>query len=212
MYNHFILAGIGGNPTMAIILVVVLVIVVGFVIFSSITGKKARKKEASQRKKVVRDEIKTYLFKVENTKNVSVEFEKVAARKGPEYKYRDVFDVIVNISAPKTAQIIDTRSYEIEGKTTKIDKKNYKTDWVVVGVTDLEETRRRVSISEKKVKLTKEEKSLFKKQEKEKLIEMKKQQKEELVTAKANRKNPSPADPEKEKLLKKSTVKFVPRR
>lgn len=207
-----------GSMTMTIVFGVVIVVVIVFVIVSTITGKKAQKKEQQKRKKVVRNEIKRYLAQVENKKNISVEFEKVAARRGAEYKYRDVFDVVVNILEPKTGAIVSTKAYEIEGLTTKIDKKNYNTDWTVNGEIDLDETRKRIAIAEKAVKLSKSEKAQIKSDDRAKTKEIKQTQKEDYKKMKSAKKDPVALEQqrkellEKQKLLKKTAVKFIPRR
>jgi hypothetical protein len=117
-----------GGTTGMIVMGLIVVVVLVFIIVSSITGKKARKKEQEKRKRVVKGEIKAYLAKVKNQKNISVDYEKVFARKGPEYRYRDIFDVVVRILSPKDGSVLETKSFEIEGITTKVSKKEYKTD------------------------------------------------------------------------------------
>ncbi|ATZ16400.1 hypothetical protein JN01_0559 [Entomoplasma freundtii] len=177
-----------GNPSMTIVLLVVLVVVIIFVIVTTITGRKASKKEKAKRYQEVRNQIKDYIATVEKRRNLRIEFEKVYARKGAEYKYRDVFDVIVELIEPKTNKVLEVRAYEIEGLTTKIDKKNYKTDWVVNGALELEETKRRIAIAEKEIKLTKSEKQLIRQEEKVREKELKAKEREELKTAKIDHK------------------------
>ncbi|AKU80035.1 hypothetical protein [Spiroplasma turonicum] len=194
---------------------VVIVIVLIFIVVSSITSKKAQKVEQQKRKKIVREEIKSYLSKSNNLKNVKLEYEKVYARKGPEYKYRDVFDVVVNIFEAKTNKLMATRSFEVEGITTKEGKKNYTTTWQVNKELELEDTRKRIAIAEKKVKLTKEEKKVLKEEEKLRLVEQKTQMKEELKTLKevnSKQKNDLESKHQIDKAIKDTTVKFIPRR
>ncbi|WP_339021543.1 hypothetical protein [Spiroplasma endosymbiont of Atherix ibis] len=198
-----------------IVIGVVVLVVLVFVIVSSITSKKAQKVEQQKRKKVVKEEIKNYLAKSQNIKNIKVEYEKVYARKGPEYKYRDVFDVVVQMYEPKTNKLISTNAYEVEGITTKSGKNNYVTAWQVNGEIDLENTKRRIAIAEKKVKLTKQEKVVLKKEEKEKAIEHKIQIKEEMKNIKEEKKNQKEnkdANLQMDKAIKATTVKFIPRR
>ncbi|AGR42006.1 hypothetical protein [Spiroplasma diminutum] len=198
-----------------IVIGVVVLVVLVFVIVSSITSKKAQKVEQQKRKKVVREEIKSYLAKTQNIKNIKVEYEKVYARKGAEYKYRDVFDVVVQMYEPKTNKLISVNAYEVEGITTKSGKNNYVTAWQVNGEIDLENTKRRIAIAEKKVKLTKQEKVVLKKEEKSKAVEHKIQVKEEIKNLKAEKKNQSKNDDvsaQMDKAIKATTVKFVPRR
>ncbi|AKX34389.1 hypothetical protein SLITO_v1c07660 [Spiroplasma litorale] len=198
-----------------VIIGVVIVIVLVFIVISSITSKKAQKVEQQKRKKIVREEIKSYLSKTNNLKNIKLEYEKVYARKGPEYKYRDVFDVVVNIYEAKTNSLMTTRSFEVEGITTKEGKKNYTTAWQVNKELELEDTRKRIAIAEKQVKLTKEEKKVLKDEEKIRLIEQKNQMKNEiknLKTEKEKQKKDVNATNQIDKALKETTVKFVPRR
>ncbi|WP_342268636.1 hypothetical protein [Spiroplasma endosymbiont of Aspidapion aeneum] len=202
-----------------IIIIVVVIIVLIFIIITSITGKKSQKIEQEKRKKVVRDEIKNYIYLNENRKNIRIEYENVIARKGGDYKYRDVFDVVISLFEPKKNTLIDTRSYEIEGLTQKVDKKNYQTVWQVNSRTDLEETRRKISIATKQIKLTKEEKKAIKQEEKAAAIEERKKEREELKLIKKAQKNPSldvGIDTEKlkkvDEVVKKTAVKFIPKR
>jgi ABC-type Na+ efflux pump permease subunit len=156
-----------GGTTGMIVMGLIVVVVLVFIIVSSITGKKARKKEQEKRKRVVKDEIKAYLAKVKNQKNISVDYEKVFARKGPEYRYRDIFDVVVRILSPKDGSVLETKSFEIEGITTKVGKKEYKTDWIVNKETDLDETQKNIAIAEKKIKLSKAEQKEIKQRNRE---------------------------------------------
>jgi type VI protein secretion system component VasK len=156
-----------GGTTGMIVMGLIVVVVLVFIIVSSITGKKARKKEQEKRKRVVKDEIKAYLAKVKNQKNISVDYEKVFARKGPEYRYRDIFDVVVRILSPKDGSVLETKSFEIEGITTKVSKKEYKTDWIVNKETDLDETQKNIAIAEKKIKLSKAEQKEIKQRNRE---------------------------------------------
>ncbi|ATZ18803.1 hypothetical protein ESOMN_v1c04210 [Williamsoniiplasma somnilux] len=199
--------------TMNIILIVVLLAVIVFVIVTTITGRKASKKEKAKRYQEVRDRIKQYLAKTENKKNLRVEFEKVYARKGAEYKYRDVFDVIVEIIEPKTNKIVEITAYEIEGITTKIDKKNYKTNWVVNTTLDLDETKKRIAIAEKEIKLTKEEKRTLKQEEKLREKEMREKERLEMKEAKiAAKQTKTNKNSEIERVTRKTGDKFVPTR
>lgn len=200
--------------TMNIILIAVLIIVIVFVIVTTITGRKASKKEKAQRYQAVREKIKSHLAHKEGKKNLRVEFEKVYARKGAEYKYRDVFDVIIEIIEPKTNKIIEIKAYEIEGITTKIDKKNYKTDWIVNGSLDLDDTKKRIAISEKEIKLTKEEKKALR--QTEKMREKELREKDRMITKEAKKASKNQPKGEREaelaKLAKQSGQKFVPTR
>ncbi|CBV67071.1 Putative Hypothetical transmembrane protein [Mycoplasma leachii 99/014/6] len=194
-------------------MIVLLVFVVGFVIWSTITGKKANKKEKEKRYNQVRSKIKEYILKNEHKKNLRIEFEKVYARKGAEYKYRDVFDVIVQLIEPKTQKIIEIRAYEVEGLTTKINKSQYNTEWIVNSQIDLEETKRRIAIGEKTIKLTKAEKQKLKEVEKMQAKKLAQQEKEQLKKAKEKQKSQKGSlDIYQERKLNISNKKFVPSR
>ncbi|AOG60268.1 hypothetical protein SHELI_v1c03130 [Spiroplasma helicoides] len=207
----------GGGATSGVIIGVIVLVIIVFIVVSSITSKKAQKKEQAKRKKVVKEEIKMYLAAEKKLKNIKIEYEKVYARKGPEYKYRDVFDVIVQIFEPKTNDLIQTSAYEVEGITTRADKKTYTTAWQVNGELDLDETKKRIAIAEKKIKLSKDERKVLKieevtkakeqrdklKQEQQKLKEQKAQQKSMGKTIESAR---------IDETIKSTAVKFVPKR
>ncbi|WP_338972911.1 hypothetical protein [Spiroplasma endosymbiont of Panorpa germanica] len=196
-----------------IIVIILLVVVIIFLIVTSITGKKAKKNEIKQRKKVVRDEIKNYIFQEEKRKNIRINFEQVFARKGPEYKYRDVFDVIVDIVEPKTNQVTEVKAYEIEGFPVRIDKKNTRIEWTVNREIDIEETRRRIAIAEKQIKLSKEEKKALKVEEASVLKERREQERLQYKEIKQKQKEEKKtAAPIADENIKKTTVKFVPKR
>ncbi|ACU78330.1 hypothetical protein [Mycoplasma mycoides] len=199
--------------TSTILMIVLLVFVVGFVIWSTITGKKANKKEKEKRYNQVREKIKEYILKNEHKKNLRIEFEKVYARKGAEYKYRDVFDVIVQLIEPKTQKVIEIRAYEVEGLTTKVNKSQYNTEWIVNSQIDLEETKRRIAIGEKTIKLTKAEKQKLKEVEKIQAKKLAQQEKEQLKKAKEKQKSQKGSlDIYQERKLNISNKKFVPSR
>ncbi|AXK51081.1 hypothetical protein [Spiroplasma alleghenense] len=196
-----------------IIVIILLVVVIIFLIVTTITGKKAKKNEIKQRKKVVRDEIKNYIFQEEKRKNLRINFEQVFARKGPDYKYRDVFDVIVDIVEPKTNQVTEVKAYEIEGFPVRIDKKNTRIEWTVNREIDIEETRRRIAIAEKQIKLSKEEKKALKQEEVSMMKEKREKERLEYKEIKQKQKEEKKVvTPVVDDKLKKSTVKFVPKR
>ncbi|WFQ91048.1 membrane protein [Mycoplasma feriruminatoris] len=199
--------------TSTILMIVLLVFVIGFVVWSTITGKKANKKEKEKRYNQVREKIKEYILVNENKKNLRIEFEKVYARKSAEYKYRDVFDVIVQLIEPKTQKIIETRAYEVEGLTTKVNKSQYNTEWMVNSQIDLEETKRRIAIGEKTIKLTKAEKQKLKEVEKMQAKKLALEEKEQLKKAKEKQKSQKGTiDIYQERKLNTTNKKFVPSR
>ncbi|QBQ07558.1 hypothetical protein SGLAD_v1c03590 [Spiroplasma gladiatoris] len=214
----FLADGLGGlfggsNVTTTIIFAVIVLVIIIFIVISSITSKKAQKKEQAKRKKVVKEEIKNYLSQTQNLKNIKLEYEKVYARKGPEYKYRDVFDVIVQMYEPKTNELIKTAAYEVEGMTTKADKKTYTTAWQVNKELDIEDTKKRIAIAEKKIKLSKEELKIMKAESLVKSREAKanlKAKEAKLKEVRAKEKaNPNVRVASE---LKATTVKFIPKR
>lgn len=205
-----------GSQTQFIILLVVLAAAIGFVIYSSIRAKKTSKKEKHRRYKEVRTQIKNYIAEIENKKNLRIEFEKVYARKGAEYKYRDVFDVIVELIEPKTNKIVAIRAYEIEGLTSKLDKKNFKTEWVVNGDLDLEETKRRIAIAEKEIKLSRDEKRKMHQEERSRDKEFKQKERAQIKLEKKTAKEVGKVSHEDknqiERINQNSLRKFVPHR
>lgn len=205
-----------GSQTQFIILLVVLAAAIGFVIYSSIRAKKASKKEKKRRYQEVRTQIKNYIAEIEKKKNLRIEFEKVYARKGAEYKYRDVFDVIVELIEPKTNKIIDVRAYEIEGLTSKIDKKNFKTEWVVNQNLDLVETKHRIAIAEKDIKLTRDEKRKMRREERTHDKEFKQREKAQAKIEKKALKNSASTGSETinkiDRVNQGNVNKFVPPR
>ncbi|QGS51789.1 hypothetical protein [Spiroplasma tabanidicola] len=203
----------GSSTTTTIIFAVIVLVIIIFIVISSITSKKAQKKEQAKRKKVVKEEIKNYLSQTQNQKNIKIEYEKVYARKGPEYKYRDVFDVIVQMYEPKTNELIKTAAYEVEGITTKADKKTYNTAWQVNKELDIEDTKKRIAIAEKKIKLSKEERKIMRAEEivrsKELRANLKAEEAKIKETQAKQKANPSLRVPDE---VKAATVKFIPKR
>ena len=204
----------GNSMTMNIILIVIVVAVIIFAVVSSVMGKKAQKLEREKRKKQVKDKIKQYIKETDNRKNLRLEYEKVIVRKGKEYKYRDIFDVIVDIYEARTNNFLEQKAFEIEGISKKISKKQYETTWTVNQEIDLEEAKRRINIIEKKVKLTKEEKKAQKEQTKKEIKqqrqEMLKKREEERNLRKAGKKTAASGHPEDKP--KPKVEKFVPRK
>ncbi len=191
-----------------IILIVVVVGIIIFAIISSIYGRKNQKAEKEKRKREVKQSIKNFIKKENNIKNVIIDYNKVVARKGKDYKYRDVFDVIVKIRNPKEENKVIEKAFEIEGISKKINKKDYTTTWVVNRELDLVSTKKQISIAENTVKLTKEEKQerkqTLKEQETKILQEEKKIEKEN----KQNYKNNNPFK-SSEPIKKPKGIKFI---
>ncbi|PPE04471.1 hypothetical protein EELLY_v1c01460 [Entomoplasma ellychniae] len=197
-----------GGSAGLIVLLIMIIVVIAFVVITTITGRKAAKKEKAQRYKAVRDEIKTFIAKTENKKNIRVEFTKVFARKGPEYKYRDVFDVIIELIEPKTQKLIEKRAYEVEGITQKVDKKTYTTSWIVNNKLDLQATEQRVAIGQKEIKLSKDEIKAMKTADRLKERELAKYEKDEIKKIRETQKHHKKDQP----IIKttENKQKFVP--
>ncbi len=176
------------NYTLDIILVLIVIGIIIFTTVTSIINKKNRIKEKDKRKREVREKIKSFIRETDHKKNLLIEFEKIVARKGKEYKNRDIFEVIINIKDPKTNKHIEDRAYEIEGISIPIDKKNYSYDWVINSRLDLDHTRKRINILEGKIKLTKTElknnKIKNKQNKKQKYLDAKSENKAKLKTKK----------------------------
>ena len=114
------------GSTTNIVLIAIVAGVVIFAVVSAILGHKNSKLEKTKKKKEVIIRIKEYLKNNNDLKHVEVEYKKIVARKGKEYKYRDIFDVVVDVKAAKTKNFICSKAFEIEGKHRKISKKNQK--------------------------------------------------------------------------------------
>ncbi len=202
------MSGTGSSAMIEIILAVCIVGIIIFIIITSILNKKTQRKEKEKRKREVREKIKSFIKERENRQNLYIQFEKVLARKGKEFKNRDVFEVIINIYDAKSRNHIEDRAYEIEGISIPIDKKNYTHEWVVNSKLDLSTTRRRIGIIEGNIKLSKEEKkNLIKKQKMQKKEENLKLKSDLRENKKNKRKNILPT-PEKLSIEEK----FVPKR
>ncbi len=201
-----------GGSTMNIVLIVIVVGVIVFAIVSAVVSRKNKRLERQKRKKEVKYKIKAFLKTHDNLRNVRLEYEKVAARKGKEYKYRDIFDVIVDIYDSKTNKLISTRAFEIEGMSKKITKKNFETTWVVNVELDLADTRRQIGIVEGTVKLSNEEKIAQKKL----LKEQTKRYQDNLKPVRHKKKKNLAAKDNLEKLAAKKPIvkpiKFTPAR
>ncbi len=177
-----------GNWTTNIVLIVIVAGVVIFAIVTAITGRKNQRLEKEKRKKSVKTKIKKYLNANYDIHNSRIEYEKVVARKGKEYKYRDIFDVLVDVYEHRSNKLIFSKAFEIEGISHKVDKKKIDTDWTVNGELDYEKTKYEIQIIEGKIKLSKEE--LKKRKEivkaKNKSLQAKKKGKNAPVTPKTS--------------------------
>lgn len=139
-------------------------------IFTTISSKKKKKEEKKQRQKEVKNVIKTFMRDELKLQHKTIEFEQVVSRSSKEYRYRDVFDVIVKLYDSKKNDLFATKAFEVEGFTKQLSKKQFETIWKVNCELDLEETLRRIALSKKrsaKIKIkrkTAEEKAAIKKE------------------------------------------------
>ncbi|WP_339046585.1 hypothetical protein [Spiroplasma endosymbiont of Colias croceus] len=139
-------------------------------IFTTISAKKKKKEEKKQRKKEVKNIIKSFMRDELKLQHKTVEFEQVVSRSSKEYRYRDVFDVIVKLYDSKKNDLFATKAFEVEGFTKQLSKKEFETIWKVNCELDLEETLKKIEMSKKrsgKIKIkrkTAEEKAAIKKE------------------------------------------------
>ena len=145
-------------------------VVLIFFIFTTISAKKKKKEEKKQRQKEVKNVIKSFMRNELQLQHKTVEFEQVVSRNSKEYRYRDVFDVIVKLYDSKKNDLFATKAFEVEGFTKQLSKKEFETIWKVNCELDLEETLKKIEMSKKhrgKIKIkrkTAEEKASIKKQ------------------------------------------------
>ncbi|WP_342253494.1 hypothetical protein [Spiroplasma endosymbiont of Zeiraphera isertana] len=139
-------------------------------IFTTISAKKKKKEEKKQRQKEVKKIIKSFMRDELKLQHKTVEFEQVVSRSSKEYRYRDVFDVIVKLYDSKKNDLFATKAFEVEGFTKQLSKKEFETIWKVNCELDLEETLKKIEMSKKrsgKIKIkrkTAEEKAAIKKE------------------------------------------------
>lgn len=139
-------------------------------IFTTISAKKKKKEEKKERQKEVKNIIKSFMRDELKLQHKTVEFEQVVSRSSKEYRYRDVFDVIVKLYDSKKNDLFATKAFEVEGFTKQLSKKEFETIWKVNCELDLEETLKKIEMSKKrsgKIKIkrkTAEEKAAIKKE------------------------------------------------
>lgn len=139
-------------------------------IFTTISSKKKKKEEKKHRQKEVKNVIKTFMRDELKLQHKTVEFEQVVSRSSKEYRYRDVFDVVVKLYDSKKNNLFATKAFEVEGFTKQLSKKQFETIWKVNCELDLAETMKRIEFAKKhgkKIKIkrkTAEEKAIIKKE------------------------------------------------
>lgn len=136
-----------GNSWWMILLMLVILII--FTV-TSITSRKRKKEEKSQRQKEVKDVIKKYMRDELSLQHKRLEFDQVISRSSKDYRYRDVFDVIVKLYDSKKNDFYDTKVFEVEGFTKQLSKKEFQTIWKVNTELNLEETLKRIDLEKKK--------------------------------------------------------------
>ncbi|MGL5268280.1 MAG: hypothetical protein ACRC8P_00700 [Spiroplasma sp.] len=127
---------------MLLLMAVVLVIF----IVSSVGSRKRKREEKQKRQKEVKGALKNYMRDELNLRHKTVEFDQVVARNSKDYRYRDVFDVIVKLYDSKKNDLYATKAFEIEGFAKQISKKEFETIWKVNGELDLDETLKRINL------------------------------------------------------------------
>lgn len=168
-----------GNTTWIMLALILIIIVI--MIFSSIRKRKQDKIEKEKRQKEVRNKIKQYLKENGQITHKTVQFEKVVARVGREYKYRDVFDVIIKLYDSKSKRVYSTKAFEVEGISKQISKKKYETTWEINKELDLETTLQRLkeTVTKSYWKMSKLERSLHRLHKQQAKKEFKNQKKQE---------------------------------
>lgn len=140
--------GFGSSWWMLLLMAVVLVIF----IVSSIGSRKRKKQEKQKRQKEVKEVIKNYMRDELSLRHKTVEFDQVVARSSKDYRYRDVFDVVVKLYDSKKNDLYDTKAFEVEGFAKQISKKEFETIWKVNTELNLEETLNRLTLEKRKNK------------------------------------------------------------
>lgn len=205
IYNKTLSFFEGGMTTWIMLAVIIIIIVMTIV--SAITKRKKDKIEREKRQKEVRTQIKQYLKDTEKVAHKRVDYDKVVARSGKEYKYRDVFDVVVNLYDARKNELYATKAFEVEGFTKQLSKKQYETIWKVNQELDLQETIKRIEASQKKSKLTKAEKTELKKKLKIEAIEAREADRLAKIEYKKIKKNAK--NQELDLIRKTTTEKFI---
>ncbi|WP_338968148.1 hypothetical protein [Spiroplasma endosymbiont of Lonchoptera lutea] len=156
-----------GQTTWVMLGLIIIIVVV--MIVSSIRKRKQDKIEKEKRQKEVRDKIKQYLKINDNIAHKRIEYDKVIARAGKDYKYRDVFDVVIKLYDSKSNALYATKAFEVEGLTKQLSKKEYETTWKVNHELELEATLIRLQKEQKKSywKMTKAERTQVRLERKE---------------------------------------------
>lgn len=119
-------------------------------IISSVGSRKRKKEEKQKRQKEVKEALKNYMRDELNLRHKTVEFDQVLSRSSKDYRYRDVFDVIIKLYDSKKNDLYATKAFEVEGFAKQISKKEFETIWKVNCELDLDETLSRISLEKKR--------------------------------------------------------------
>ncbi|WP_308149564.1 hypothetical protein [Spiroplasma sp. AdecLV25b] len=130
-------------------------VVVIIFILTTISSKKKKKEVKSRRQKEVKQVIKTFMREELQLQHKTIEFEQVVSRSSKEFRYRDVFDVIVKLYDSKKNDLYATKAFEVEGFTKQLSKKEFETIWKVNRELVLDETIKSIQLSKKRSKKVK---------------------------------------------------------
>ncbi|WP_342276653.1 hypothetical protein [Spiroplasma endosymbiont of Nebria brevicollis] len=130
-------------------------VVVIIFILTTISSKKKKKEEKSRRQKEVKQVIKNFMREELQLQHKTIEFEQVVSRSSKEFRYRDVFDVIVKLYDSKKNDLYATKAFEVEGFTKQLSKKEFETIWKVNRELVLDETIKSIQLSKKRSKKVK---------------------------------------------------------
>lgn len=131
-------------------MLLLMVVILAIFIVSSIGSRKRKREEKQKRQKEVKEALKYFMRDNLNLRHKTVEFDQVVSRSSKDYRYRDVFDVIIKLYDSKRNDLYATKAFEIEGFTKQISKKHFETIWKVNGELDLNETLKRINLQKKR--------------------------------------------------------------
>ena len=110
-----------------IIVGAVVVLIIIFAIVSAIRNRKNRHSETNKRQREIAEQIKKFARIQHNYRNLRADFEKMVARRGQVYRYREIYDVLIAFFNAKTNKLISHKAFEVEGINKEIAPKQYQT-------------------------------------------------------------------------------------
>lgn len=146
MHNSLAGFNLGSSWWMIALMGVVLVIF----IVSSLGSRKRKRAEKESRQREVKEVIKKYMRDEMKLQHKTIEFDQVISRSSKDYRYRDVFDVIIKLYDSKKNDLYATKVFEVEGFTKQISKKDFETIWKVNGELNLKETLAKLELEKKR--------------------------------------------------------------